>query len=113
MDKVLEFVDAWMRSQKEFMESWVNSQKQFMDNWTVATKIIRDSLLRSGGPPEGKTKEIMELYQSALMSLVDSSKVLTTEAEKIQETWKNTVEKQMDMSKEMAKNFSELLKKAS
>ncbi len=110
MDKVLEFVDAWMGSQKEFMESWVSSQKQFMDNWTMATKIIRDSLLRAGGPPEGKTKEIMELYQSALMSLVDSSKVLSHEAEKIQETWKNTVEKQMDMSREMVKNFSELMK---
>ncbi len=113
MDKMLELVDQWMRSQTEFMESWMKSQKQFMDNWTVATKIIHDSLFRAGGPPEGKTKEIMELYQSALMSLVDSSKVLTNEAEKIQERWKNSVEKQMDMSNEMVKNFSELFKKAS
>jgi hypothetical protein len=113
MDKMLEYVDAWMQSQKEFMEGWVQSQKQFMDNWAMATKIIRDSLLRAGGPPEGKTKEIMELYQSALMSLIDSSKVLTSEAEKMQERWKSSVEKQIDMSNDMVKNFSEILKKAS
>ncbi len=111
MDKVLEFVDSWMKSQKEFMEGWVKSQKEFMDNWTVATKIIHDSLLSAGGRPEGATKEILGWYQSALMSLVDSSKVLTDEAEKIQETWKNTVAKQMDMSREMVKNFSEFFKK--
>ncbi len=113
MDKMFEYVDAWMRSQKEFMEGWVRSQKRFMDDWTMATKIIGDSLLRAGGPPEGQTKEIMELYQSALMSLIDSSKVLSSEAEKIQEQWKQTVEKQMDMSNEMVKNLSEVLKKAS
>jgi hypothetical protein len=112
MDKVLEFVDEWMKSQRDFMENWVKSQKEFMDNWSMATKIIHDSMLAAGGTPEGKAKEIMELYQSALMSLVDSSKVLSTEAEKIQENWKNTVQKQMDMSRDMVNNFSELFKKA-
>jgi hypothetical protein len=44
--------------------------------------------------------------------MVDSSKVLTDEAERIQETWKNAIAKQLDMSRDMVKNFSELVQKA-
>jgi len=42
--------------------------------------------------------------------MVNSSKLFTVEAEKIQDTWKNTVENQMAMSREMVKNFSEFFK---
>jgi hypothetical protein len=112
MEKILEFVDTWMKSQKDFMEGWVKSQKEFMDNWTVATKIIHDSLLNMGKSPEGTAKEVVDLYQSALMSMVDSSKVLTDEAGKVQETWKNTVAKQMDMSREMVKTYAAIFNKA-
>jgi hypothetical protein len=44
--------------------------------------------------------------------MANSSKVFTDEAGRLQETWKNAVEKQMDMSREAVKNFSGLFSKA-
>jgi hypothetical protein len=112
MEKMIEFVDAWMKSQKEFMENWVKSQKEFMENWTEATKKLQESFMNMGGSQEGPTKEMLNLYNSWLTTMVGSSKVFADEAGKIQETWKNTVEKQMEMSSEMVKNFSELFERA-
>jgi hypothetical protein len=112
MDKMIEFVDTMMKSQKEFMENWVNSQRQFMQSWTDAAKIMQGSLLSMGEPQEGTSKEMVNLYRSALATMMDSSKVLTDEAEKMQDTWKKSVEKQLDMSRDMVKNFSEFFQKA-
>lgn len=112
MEKILEYVDTWMKSQKEFMESWVNSQKEFTENWTVATRIIHGSLLSMARPPEGSTKEILDLYQSALMAMVDSSKVLTDKAGKIQDTWRINVERQMEISRELMKSYPNIFSKA-
>jgi hypothetical protein len=55
---------------------------------------------------------MLNLYRSALTTMMDSSKVLTDEAGKMQDTWKKSVEKQLDMSRDMAKNFSEFFQKA-
>jgi hypothetical protein len=112
MDKMIEFVDTMMKSQKEFMENWVNSQKQFMESWTDAAKIMQGSLLNMGEPQEGTSKEMINLYRSAITTMMDSSKVLTDEAGKMQETWKKSVEKQLDMSRDMVKNFSQFFQKA-
>ncbi len=112
MDKMMEFIDALMKSQKEFMESWVNSQKQFIESLTGATKTMQDSFLSMGGTQESTTKEMLNLYKSTLTTIVDSSKVLTDEAERIQETWKNAFAKQLDMSRDIVKNLSELFQKA-
>jgi hypothetical protein len=111
MEKMLEYVDAWTQSQKDFMENWVNSQKEFTENWTVSTKIIHDALISMARPPENTTREILDLYQSALMAMVDSSKVLADKAGKIQDTWEKNVARQMDISRELVKNYSELFNK--
>jgi hypothetical protein len=42
----------------------------------------------------------------------NSTKIFTDQAEKVQVTWKQAVEKQMEMNREALKNFSELFKKA-
>jgi hypothetical protein len=60
MEKLIEYVDTWMKSQKDFMESWVHSQKEFTENWTVATRIIQGSLLNMAKPPESAAKEILD-----------------------------------------------------
>lgn len=112
MDKVLEFLDAWMKSQKEFMEKWVRSQKEFMENWTDATRKMQEAFLSMGEGQEGTSTDRSNLYRSWLTTMVNSSKVFTDEAGKIQESWKNTVEKQMEMSREMVKNMMELFKQA-
>ena len=111
MDRVLEFIDLWMKAQKEFMENWVKSQKEFMENWLAATQKMQESFLAIGGPREGETKETSDLYKTWLTTMVNSSKVMSEEAARVQETWKNAVEKQMDLNRELAKNFSDLFSK--
>ena len=102
-----------MKSQKEFMENWMTAQKDFMEKWLEATKQLQESFLKMGVPPEGRRqKRRQDLYKSWLTTMVNSSKIFTDEAERIQETWRNTVEKQMKMSREVVKNFSDVVKKA-
>ena len=79
MDRVLEFIDLWMKAQKEFMENWVKSQKEFMENWLAATQKMQESFLAIGGPREGETKETFDLYKAWLTTMVNSSKAMSEE----------------------------------
>jgi hypothetical protein len=42
--------------------------------------------------------------------MVSSAKTFTDESGKIQATWKSTVEKQMEMTREMVSNLAEMFK---
>jgi hypothetical protein len=112
MDKMMEFYDAWMKSQKELMDSSVKAQKEFIDNLTETTKKVQETFLNMGIPQEGPMKEPLNLYKSWFTTMANSSKVFTDEAGRLQETWKNALEKQMDMGREAVKNFSEVFNKA-
>jgi hypothetical protein len=112
MEKLNEFADSWVKSQKEFMENWVRSQTEFMENWTESMKKMQEFFANMGVSQDGPTKEIISFYNSWLTSMVNSSKAFSAETEKIQQTWKNTIEKQMEMGKGMVKNFSESFKQA-
>lgn len=111
MDRPLEFIDAWTKAQKDFMENWLKSQKEFMEHWLATTKKMQESFL-AAGPREGEAKEAFDLYQAWLAAMVNASKIMTDEAARAQETWKNSVEKQMDLNRELVKSFSGLFSRA-
>lgn len=110
MEKAMEFFDAWIKSQKEFLDNWVKSQRDFMNNWTESTKKLQESFMSLGWTQQGPGKEMLSVYTSWVNTMVNSSKVFTDEAVKIQENWRTTMERQMEMSREMTKNFLDLLK---
>ena len=110
MDKAMELVDSWMKSQKEFMDNLVKSQKEATEKWAEATKKMQASMMSLGGSQEGPAKEVMGLYNSWLTTMVNSAKSFADESGKIQATWKSTVEKQMEMTREMVSKLSELFK---
>jgi len=111
MDKGIDFFDAWLKSQKEFLDNWMKSQKEFMENWMESANKLRQVFPGAGGSPEGMApKAMIDFYNSWFTTMINSSKTFTDEAVKVQETWKETVEKQMEMSREMAKNYFDLLK---
>ena len=112
MDKMMELFDAWMKSQRDFMDSSIKAQKEFTDNWIEATKKVQETFLNIGIPQEGAMKEPLNLYKTWFTSMANSSKVFTDEAGNIQETFKNVVERQMEMGREAVKNFSDLFSKA-
>jgi hypothetical protein len=89
----------------------VKSQKEFMENWLAAIKKMQESFLTAEGPREGEAKETFDLYKAWITTMVNSSKLMTEEAARVQETWKNAVEKQMDLNRELAKKFSDLFSK--
>ena len=110
MEKGFEFFDAWIKSQQEFLETWSKSQKDFLKNWNESTKKLQESFVKLGTSQDGRGKEMTDLFVSLFNNVANSTKVFSDEAVKIQETWKGTVEKQMEMSREMVKKFSQLFK---
>ena len=112
MEKVLEFVDAWMKSQKEFMENWTRTQKDFMEKWVEASKQLQETFLTMGGPQEGPMKEAVNQYKSWFATMEQSSKSFVDETGKVHELWKSAAEKQMEMSRQMIKNYADLFNTA-
>ena len=106
MDKAMEIVDSWIKNQKDFMDNCVKSQKEATEKWAEATKKMQASLMSLGGSQEGPVKEVMGLYNSWLTTMVNSAKTFTDESGKIQATWKSTVEKQMEMTREMMQKMT-------
>ncbi|MFI5304018.1 MAG: hypothetical protein ACHQYP_04410 [Nitrospiria bacterium] len=113
MEKDLEFFDAWVKSQKEFLGTWSKSQKELLTNWAESTKKLQESFVNLGAAQEGPAKEATNLFNSLFTTMTNSTKVLSEEVEKIQETWKTTFEKQMETSREILKNFSQFFKQTS
>jgi hypothetical protein len=110
MEQVMENVDAWMKTQKDYMENWAKSQKEMMGSWSNGTKKFQESLSTMSGFQVGPAKEMITLYNSWLTTMVNSSNNFTQELEKMQEAWKNTVEEQMGISREIVKKMVELFK---
>ena len=112
MEKGMEFFDAWVKSQNEFLETWLKSQKELLTNWTESIQKLQASFLNLEGFKEGTGKEMLDLFNPWFNYMTNSAKVFSDEVVKIQETSKGTFEKQMEMSRDMVKNFSELFKQA-
>ncbi len=107
MEKGLEFFDVWVKSQKGFLETGLESQKEFMTNWTESIQKLQASFLNLEGFKEGPGKEMLNLFNPWFNTISNSAKVFSDEVVKIQETWKSTFEKQIEISREMAKNSFE------
>ena len=110
MEKGLEFFDAYVNSQKEFIETWSKSQKELLTHWNESTKKLQETFVTLGTAQEGPVKETTNLFNSLFNTVANSTKAFSDEAVKMQETFKGTVEKQMETSREMVKNFSQFLK---
>jgi len=110
MEKGLEFFDAWAKAQKEFLDTWSNSQEEFLANWNEAINKLQESFTNMGSAQEGRGKEMTNLFTSLFNNMANSTKVFSDEAIKIHKTWKDTVEKQMEMSRDVVKSFSEMFK---
>ena len=113
MAKESELLDAWTKTQQEFLETWMKSQQQFFSHWTESAKKLQDSFAAMGEGKEGlASKELLGLYGTWVNTMVNSTRLFSEEAVKIQETWKSTFDKQLEISREVLKSFSALYQKA-
>jgi hypothetical protein len=111
MEKAFEFFDPWLRSQKDFLNNWTGSQKELMDNWIESIKKIHLSFSTMAGT-RGVSPQLLERFNSWYTAMLSSSRAFTEGITNLQDAWKTTIEKQMEMSKELAKQFLDLAAKA-
>jgi len=113
MEKAFEFLDVWLKSQKDLMDNWLMYQEG-LSNWIEATKKIQESLNNMSGILgfQAGSPRVSDLFSSWLTLMLNSSKALTEWIMTFQNAWKTMIEKQMEMSKELAKQFLDLAAKA-
>jgi len=111
MEKTFEFYDAWLKSQKDFLDNWTGSQKGLMDNWLNSIKKIQMSFSTMAGN-RGVSPQLLERFNSWFVTMLRSSRAFTEGITNLQNAWKMTIEKQMDMSRELAKQFFDLVAKS-
>ena len=109
MEKAFEFFDTWVKSQKDFLGNWTGSQKELMDNWIESIKKIQLSFSTMAGT-RGGSPLLLERFNSWYITMLSSSMAFTEGITNLQNAWKTTIEKQMDMSKELAKQFFDIYK---
>ncbi len=109
MEKAFEFFDTWLKSQKDFLDNWLRSQKELMDNWLDSIKKLQMSFGTLAGT-KGGSQELFDLFNSWFTTMLGSSRAFTEGITNLQNAWKTTIEKQMEMSKELAKQFFEIYK---
>lgn len=95
------FFEAFLNSQREFLQGWMNTQKTMLDNWLQATRKFQEAFADLGSPQEGTTpgKEYLKMYNAWLSTVVNSSKIYTDEISKMQEKWKETLQKEKEEAK--------------
>lgn len=110
MEKERETIDALMNSQKEFMDACMKTQKQFLENMTESTRKMQEGFMHAcgqGGAVSFIPKEAMGAYNTMIETMLSSTKAFAEEAVKMQETWNNTLARQMEVCMKMASNIFE------
>jgi len=110
MEKVMEIVDSWVASQKDVMDNWAKSQSQAVNAWADATKKMQDTLAGMAPTQDGPAREIFNLYNTWLSSMVNNSTTFADESARLQDSWKANVERQMDMGRDLAGKIVEMMK---
>ena len=109
MEKAFEFFDPWLKSQKDFLDNWLRSQNELMENWLDSIKRLQMSIGTLAGT-QGASQQIFDLFNSWFTMMLNSTKSFTEGITNLQNSWKTMIEKQMEMSKELAKHFLHLFK---
>lgn len=113
MEKGLEFFDAWAKSQKDFLDASLKSQEEFRSHWLDSMRKMQQSFLASAGSTDNpQNKEMLNFFNTWFGTMMNSTEVFSDEVVKIQKTWKSTLEKQMEVSRQLVKNFSDYFKQA-
>ena len=106
MNNVMDMVDSCMKTQKDFMDSCTKAQKEGLERWAEATVKLQKPFLNMVGTQEGPMKELLGFYSNGLTTMMNSAKTVADESGRIQEVWKSTVEKQVEMAREMMEKMT-------
>lgn len=113
-----------MEKQLEYFDVLANTQKQVLNNLVVAQKDLRAQLLDGMGKVQTtltsipsisetpQSKEALNHFNSWFNMMISSTKTFSDEALKMQQNLNSAFEKQLDISRDVVKSFSELAKTA-
>jgi hypothetical protein len=113
-----------MEKQLEYFDVLANTQKQVLGNIVTAQKDLRAQLLEGMGKVQTtltsipnisetpQSKEALNQFNSWFSLMISSTKTFSDEALKMQENFNSAFEKQLDISRDVVKNFSALAKTA-
>ena len=110
MNRQMEVFDAWMQAQKDFMESWTKAQMSFWESMNDSTRKMQEAFLCAAMPhsqQEPQAAEAMGFFNKLTEGMVGATKSYIDEAMKMQEAWRHTIDKQMEMGRRVAADMFE------
>lgn len=113
MEKQLEYFDVLANTQKQILGNLVSAQKDLRTQWLDTMSKVHSTVTSIPGMPETpQSKEALNQFNTWFSTMISSSKTFSDEALKMQENWNTAFEKQLEISREVVKSFSELTKTA-
>ena len=95
----------------------MNTQKELWERMAESTRKMQEAMLnpicqtqsqgecrRTAGPQ----KEAFNVYNTMVETMVNTSKAYTDEVIKMQEAWRHTIDKQMEIGRRMSTNLFEM-----
>jgi hypothetical protein len=108
MEKHLEYFDILANSQKQVLNNLVVAQKDLRAQWFDGLNKVHSSVTNLPGIPDTpQTKEALNQYNTWFNHVFATTKTLSEEALKVQENLNSAFAKQLDISREVVKSFSE------
>jgi hypothetical protein len=109
MDKQLEYFDVLANTQKQVFNNLLSAQKDLRVQWIDAISKTHAAFTSIPGLPETpQTKEAMNQFNTWFSTVANNSQSATEEALKTQENWISAYEKQLEISRDVLKNFIEV-----
>ena len=113
MENQLEYFDVLANTQKQLLGNLVTAQKDLRTQWLDSMSKVHSTVTSIPGIPETpQVKEALNQFNSWFGSVLSTSRTFSDEALKMQENLNTAFEKQLEISREVVKTFSELGKNA-
>jgi predicted RND superfamily exporter protein len=113
MEKQLEYFDVLANTQKQVLGNLVTAQKDLRTQLLDGMSKVQTTLTSIPGVSETpQSKEALNQFNSWFNIMISSTKSFSEEALKMQENLNSAFEKQLDISRNVVKGFSELAKTA-
>ncbi len=109
MEKQLEYFEVLANTQKEVLGNLVTAQKDLRTQWLDSMSKVHSTVTSIPGIPETpQSKEALDQFNSWYSTMVNSTSTFSDQALKMQENLNTAFEKQIDISREVVKSFSDL-----
>ena len=113
MEKQLEYFEVLANTQKQVLGNLVAAQKDLRTQWLDSMSKVHSTVTSIPGIPETpQSKEALNQFNTWFSTMVSSTTTFSDEALKMQENLNAAFEKQIDISREVVKSFSDLAKTA-